>query len=489
MTLRPRRLRARLALAMVGTSVATLVAATLTLLPPLEHRLDRDQLSELRQIARTARLGIGELPRAQLRAHSRGVRVVVAELRRRAGGEIALLGPAGQVLADTDPGDGAIARTAALPRRDDVREGIVGDEAIVRAGARARGGEHVTLVIRKPLGDTRAAAAAVRDGLPLAALIGLLAGGALAAMASGGVLSRLRRLRDDARALHDDGLAHRVRVEATGDEVDEVARALEEMRGRLLHEEAGRQEFLSVASHELRTPLATLQANLELLAEDLPEDGDTRRRADGALRQTHRLVTLASDLLDMSRIDGGVHPSLQAVELGELAHGLREELAAGRAIEVRDDGPVHALADSAAVLRILGILVDNARVHGTGTITIALTAEDTAAVVRVRDEGPGLPEEDRERLFERFVRGADAQGRAGSGLGLAIARGLAEAMGGSLAATGGSQLELRLRGWSDYPDAAGAAAMPSGLPRPRGTQLAAATASRPTTTAAPKAAV
>jgi signal transduction histidine kinase len=198
-------------------------------------------------------------------------------------------------------------------------------------------------------------------------------------------------------------------------------------------------------------------------------------------------VTLASDLLDMSRIDGGVHPSLQAVELGELARGLRDELTPGHRIEVQADGSVHALADSAAVLRILGILVDNARVHGAGTITIALSAEDGSAVVRVRDEGPGLPVEDRERLFERFVRGADAQGRAGSGLGLAIARGLAEAMGGSLAATGGSQLELRLRGWFDHP-AAGAAAT-SGFARPRGTSAAAATASNPTTTAAPKAAV
>ena len=137
----------------------------------------------------------------------------------------------------------------------------------------------MTLVIRKPLGDTRAAAAAVRSALPLAALIGLLTGGVLAALASGGMLRRMRRLRDDARALHDDGLEHPIGVDDIGDEVGEVAHALEDMRLRLLREEAERQEFLSVASHELRTPLATLQGSLELLAEDLDAGTETRAAA------------------------------------------------------------------------------------------------------------------------------------------------------------------------------------------------------------------
>jgi signal transduction histidine kinase len=485
MTLRPRRLRSRLALAMVGTSIATLAAATLTLVPPLQHRLERDQLDELRQVARTARLGIAELPASALRAQATRVRLVARGLRKRAGGEVALLGPTGRVLADTDPDDGTAAGTRGLPRRDDVREGVRGDEAIVRAGARARGGAHVTLVIRKPLADTRAAAATVRGALPLAAVIGLLTGGVLAALASGSVLRRMRRLRDDARALHDEGLGRAVAVDGVRDEVGEVAGALEDMRRRLLREEAGRQEFLQVASHELRTPLATLQANLELLVEEA--HGDARRRADGALRQTHRLVTLASDLLDLGRIDGGVRPALQAVELGELLARLREEL--GVDFAIRTPGPVHALADSATVLRIAGILVDNARVHGRGAITATLAREGEEAVLAVCDEGPGLPDAERERLFERFVRGREAQGRPGSGLGLAIARGFAEAMGGRLLAPGGARLELRLRAWADYPAATGAGAILPAAPERLGTSQAASTASSPTITDATNAAV
>jgi signal transduction histidine kinase len=295
----------------------------------------------------------------------------------------------------------------------------------------------------------------------------------------------MRRLRDDARALQAEGLAHPVAVDDVRDEVREVASAMEGMRLRLLREETGRQEFLQVASHELRTPLATLQANLELLAEEA--DGDTRRRAEGALRQTHRLVTLASDLLDLGRLDGGVRPPLQAVELGELVVRLRDEL--GVPFAIRAPGPVHALADSSTVLRILGILVDNARVHGQGAITVSLATEGDTALVAVCDEGPGLPAEDRERLFERFVRGSEAQGRPGSGLGLAIARGFAEAMDGQLCAPGGARLELRLPAWRDYPAATGAGDMRPDAPSLLGTSQAASTESNPTSTAAPNAAV
>ena len=379
------------------------------------------------------------------------------------------------MLADTDPDEGTRARTAPLPRRNDVREGVVGDDAVVRAGARARGGEHVTLVISKPLGDTRAAAAAVRSALPLAAVIGLLTGGVLAALASGGVLRRMRRLRDDARALHDEGLEHPIAVDDVGDEVGEVARALEDMRRRLLREEADRQEFLSVASHELRTPLATLQGSLELLAEDLDDGTEARRRADGALRQTHRLVTLASDLLDLSRIDGGVHPVLQATELVELARRLRDDVpfrARGRRRVARARRQRRRAADPGHPRR------QRARPrrrddHG------GAAREGDRAVVAVEDEGPGLPDAGRERLFDRWVRGAGRAGprrlgsrtrdraRAGRGDGGRAACGRADRASSCACARG-----------SDDPAAAGAGT-PTGLADGRGTNVAASDREQP----------
>jgi signal transduction histidine kinase len=462
--------RARLAVALVATSVATLAAAVLTLVPPLDHRLQQDRLTELRHLAVTARFGLVALPQRRLTQGSPSVRRLVRDLQRRTGGRVALYTAEGESLADTDPdrrlpGTGELERLedAKLARASDVREGIRDGEAIVVAGVPRPHGR-LTLVLRKPLGDTTAAAHVVRRALPTAAAVGAGVALLLALAQSRGLLRRLRRLRDDARALGDQGLGHRVDV-GPPDEVGEVAAALEAMRARLVEDEAARQAFLATASHELRTPLATLQGTLELLQEGL--DGGARAdpaaarvRAEAALHQTHRLVGLATDLLDLNRIDGQGPLTSEPLELVELAAVLRAELAdvlaaEGRVLVVQGDAPVHALADPTAALRVLRALLDNARSYGAGTITVAIGRDDDA-VVRVSDEGPGLSDEDRERLFRRFERGPAAGRHPGFGLGLPLARGLAERMGGrlrALPADGGASFELRLPAWAPAPGA------------------------------------
>src|SRR5207245_5546540 len=154
------------------------------------------------------------------------------------------------------------------------------------------------------LDDTRAAARVVRAALVPALLAGLIVAVALALLVTRSMLRRLKRLEGDAQALATEGLMHEVSVSGR-DEVAVVAGALEEMRARLVDEEASRQAFVSTASHELRTPLASLQATLELLRE---EAGSSRagQQAETALRQTHRLVGLSTDLLDLSPVAGGV---------------------------------------------------------------------------------------------------------------------------------------------------------------------------------------
>lgn len=460
-----RGLRVRLVLALVATSLATLLVAVVTLVPPLETRLDNNQLDELRQLARTARFGVQTLPDRVLLPGSPSVRHVVVDLQRRTGGRVALYDAAGRSLADTDlgqiaPETGELERieNEHLPLRGDVREGVRGGQAIVVSGVSRPLGDRLTLVIRKPLVDTRAAAGAVRRAVPRALAAGGGAALILALLLSRGLLRRLRRLRDDARALRDEGLGHVVRV-GPGDEVGEVAAALESMRSRLITEEAARQAFLATASHELRTPLATLQGNLELMVEQADRaNGDgpaLRGRAEAALGITHQLVGLATDLLDLNRVDGEIPVVAEPVELTELAgvagHEVADAFAAdGRSLRVHEHGPVHALADSAAVMRILRILLDNASGHGGGDVRLTVHREDDAAVIRVVDQGPGFAATDRERVFLRFERGADTATRPGFGLGLPLARGLAERMGGSLEALevdAGACLELRLPAW------------------------------------------
>jgi signal transduction histidine kinase len=441
-------LRARFVMALVATAVVTLAATVLTLVPPLEHRLDNDRLRDMRELARTADLTLARLPRRDLRRGAPRQRELVRELARRMGGRVALFDARGIELADTDPErreprterperlvDAGFARAGGV--LDQVRNG----EAVVVAPVHTSAGRR-TLVLRKSLDDTRAAAAVVRRALPVAGGVALLLAVGLGIALAFGLLRRLERLRRGARRLAEEGVESPLALDAGHDEVGDVARALETMRARLHAEERGRQAFLSTASHELRTPLASLRGTVELLEEELagdaPDLGGARRRAAAARRQTERMTTLAEDLLDLGRLDADVTLASEPVELGELAGTMAAEFvaatdAAGVTLEVDVPNPVWALGDPRAIARVIRVFLDNALRHGAppdSTVTVAIDSSDGRARVRVSDEGPGVPEADRERVFGRFERGAVAG--SGFGLGLAIARGLTRHMGGEV---------------------------------------------------------
>jgi signal transduction histidine kinase len=453
-------------IALVATSVATLAAAGLAVFPLLEHRLVADRLADLRGLARTARPALLAIPARDLRPGSPSLLRLEDHLERRTGGRIAIyeentaLTEATATRIPLALRDLERDRRLALRHRDGVASGRLGElvygVTVVRSGR-----ERLTLVIAKRLEDTRAAAGVMRAALPLAAVAGLVVALGLALLLSRSLLGRLERLRDDARALGEEGLAHPVSVSG-GDEVAEVAHALEGMRAALVEEEASRQAFVATASHELRTPLASLQATLELLREDvLAGHGDaasTAARADTALRQTHRLVGLATDLLDLSRVDGGVPLRLEPVELGELAGTIAPEFAGrlearGRRLTV-EGGPVLAVADPAAVARIVRVLLDNSSNYGDGPTVVRVAGSDGTAWLSVTDEGPGLADDEHDRVFVRFARGRAAYESPGAGLGLAIARGLARALGGDLEASAivpGARFTLTLPAWDGEP--------------------------------------
>ena len=296
-----------------------------TLVPPLEHRLATDRLRDMRELARTADLGLARLPRSDLRPGSKRQEAVVRELARRMGGRVALFDEHGIELADTDP-DRREPRSATperlvdagFARAGDVRDQVTRGEAVVVAPVRTRAGRR-TLVLRKSLNDTRAAVAVVRGALPVAGGVGILVAAGLGIALGFGLLRRLERLRRDARRLADDGIEQPLALDGYRDEVGEVALALETMRSRLHAEERGRQAFLATASHELRTPLASLRGTVELLEEELargaPDLGGLRRRAAAARRQTDRMTALAEDLLDLGRLDGNAPLASEPVEL------------------------------------------------------------------------------------------------------------------------------------------------------------------------------
>jgi signal transduction histidine kinase len=213
------------------------------------------------------------------------------------------------------------------------------------------------------------------------------------------------------------------------------------MRMRLAQLDDARRAFVANASHELRTPLFSLGGFLELL-DDEELDEPTKREFLFSMReQVVRLTKLASDLLDLTRLDSGrLTVEREPVDLAALAEELAEEFrpVAGRTehgLEVGAAEPVFADADELRVLQIGRILVENALLHTPpGTcVRVGARLRDGRAVLEVEDEGPGIPADQREQLFERFYR-LDGTRASGSGLGLAIARELAELMNGTIEA-------------------------------------------------------
>lgn len=226
-------------------------------------------------------------------------------------------------------------------------------------------------------------------------------------------------------------------------ELSQLARALDEMQGQLAELETARRRFIATASHELRTPLSTLQGFLELLEdEDLPTD---RRRefVMHASQQAQRLGKLASDLLDLSRLDvGSVQVRRSPVDVGLLLEGLITEF---RAVSAQDGTVMTrqvdpraetALVDGDRVLQLLRALVDNALTHTPPATPIQVAARRNGARVEftVSDAGPGIPVAHQREMFEAFVTSDETRG---SGLGLAISRELARRMQGDLTVTSG----------------------------------------------------
>ncbi len=232
------------------------------------------------------------------------------------------------------------------------------------------------------------------------------------------------------------------------DEVGELARTLELMLRSLDAAHAEREaalkrqrEFVADASHELRTPLTSILANLELLQASLkgPTQEDERAMVDSALRSSGRMSRLVGDLLLLARADAGRIGTRARCDLAKVAGNAAAEVAptiGERELRVENEQPLLVDGNVDELHRMVLNLLDNAASHTPpgSRIELRLRAEGSSAVVEVADDGPGVPAELREQIFERFVRGegpADVAIGGGSGLGLAIVTAVAKSHGGS----------------------------------------------------------
>jgi two-component system, OmpR family, sensor kinase len=231
-------------------------------------------------------------------------------------------------------------------------------------------------------------------------------------------LSPLGRLTDAATEIERTGdSSRRLPHPESDDEVGRLATTLNRMLAALERAREGERRFVADASHELRTPLTALVGNVEYLA----RHGASEELVAELEQDAHRLARLADDLLALSREEAAPPPE-EVVRLDELARA-----AEGNGVEVAPE-PVSVRGDRAALERALENLVENARRHGRGRITVETALRDGAALLTVADEGPGLGLADAGHAFDRFWRG-QAPG-PGSGLGLAIVKAIAERHGG-----------------------------------------------------------
>jgi signal transduction histidine kinase len=298
--------------------------------------------------------------------------------------------------------------------------------------------QSVALLLTDSLQDQLSSVHQVQRRLLLAAGAGLLIALLLGYGGAWMFARRIRRLERAADRISSGRFDEPVQ-DSGGGELGALAEAFERMRVRLAQLDDARREFVANASHELRTPLFSLGGFLELL-DDEELDEPTRREFLGSMReQVVRLTKLASDLLDLTRLDSGrLTVERELVDLAALAEELAEEfrpvaLGTEHALEVAVSEPVFADADELRVLQIGRILVENALLHTPpGTpVRVAARPRDGRAVLEVEDEGPGIRADQREQLFERFYR-LDGTRASGSGLGLAIAKELAELMDGTI---------------------------------------------------------
>jgi signal transduction histidine kinase len=434
-------IRLRLALALLAVVAGALGIAYLIVVPTLEARLVDAKLDQLAEDTTTVVQCVDTsaftqwqecAERSASLLHSRTIVYSFSFegppfLQNVADSEI---GPTSAALA-RDP----IAERAATTGR--LARGIItrGGERFAETARPSQNGGAVVL-LTSSLSDQLAGVSVVQRRLVVAGLIALAVAVLVGYLGATLHARRIRRLERAAERIASGRFDEPV-VDTGNDELGELAAAFERMRLRLENLDRARREFIANASHELRTPLFSLGGFLELLSdEDLDEP--TRQEFIVTMReQVDRLAKLATDLLDLSRLDAGrMHVESETVDLGGVAQVLCEEFRAvaeqrRHMLRAEVDGEPFARGDEQRVIQVGRALVENALVHTPpGTrVLVRATIDGGRALLSVEDDGPGVARDDASHIFDRFYR-VEGRVASGSGLGLSIARELATVMGG-----------------------------------------------------------
>src|SRR5712691_5488727 len=283
--------------------------------------------------------------------------------------------------------------------------------------------------------------------------LSLLGAGAASWFVAGRALRPLDAMASTAEDIGEtQDLSRRLPVGSTNDEVgrlqrsfNQMLRQLEDAYLRLRSALIAQRRFVADASHELRTPLTTIRGNVGLL---LKRDDITSEDRVAALNdiagESERMSRMVQDLLTLARADAGYHLEKAPIDLLPIIQEVSRQaqtLQPSRRIDLLDGVPAPVYGNADAIKQLLWILIDNAfkHTHGGGRIQLRLDNGQRVARLVVADNGPGIPKDDLERIFERFYQSDASRAGEGTGLGLAIARWIAQEHGGRISAANNPQ--------------------------------------------------
>jgi signal transduction histidine kinase len=430
-------IRLRLSLALVLVVAGVLAVVYLIVVPSLETELVNAKLDQLEEDARTVaasyetEAGREQDFAAQASALFSSRLVIYYKLEN-----IILILEDSSTTDSRDVEHDPIARRVAVTGK--LQRGTVARNGRLFAEVALPARHGTVVMLSDSLADPLASLHLIERRLLIAGLIGLLlaivAGYALATMHA----RRIMRLERAAERIAGGSFDEPV-VDTGHDELAELAAAFERMRVRLEKLDRARREFIANASHELRTPLFSLAGFLELMADEELDEATRQEFLETMREQVDRLAKLATDLLDLSRLDAGrMRVEHEPVDLGIVAQLVAEEFAPvaerrDHPLEIAVAGSPIARGDELRVLQVCRALVDNALVHtpAGSKVTLRAYADREHAYLEVEDDGPGIPAEHAPHVFDRFYR-AEGGIASGSGLGLAIARELVSVMNGEV---------------------------------------------------------
>ena len=422
---------------------AVLVAASLLLLARqragLVEALDESAAADAARVAAAVEAG-GSIP-----TFDADERVVV------------VIGPDGRVVAGTaEPAElvgGDVVDTLDDDGDDDDAAGQVALDGrqyrVASSTYDTTDGEGVVRVAAS-LEDVDESIAELRASLLVIVPLAILVLAVLVWFVVGRTLRPVERMRAQVASIGLAELDRRVPEPPGDDEIARLAVTMNEMLGRLEQAARRQQRFVADASHELRTPLTRMRTELEV-DQRHPDAADAAATRRSVLEEIAALQRLIDDLLVLARTDGGATRRAEPVDLDDL---VLEEIRSVDGAPITIDGSAvsaaQVIGDREELRRVVRNLLDNARRHASATVSVELTEREGQAVLVVADDGPGVPAEHRDEVFERFTRLDEARsGGAGrAGLGLAIVHDIVVRHGGTVtvddAPAGGARFVVAL---------------------------------------------